>query len=290
MITAIHINSTTPFFLKNKEATYSIEDFELLTTILSALMWRKNNGPIKLYTDSVGYDYYASLDLLDLWDGGVDHTVVEHIPKSVNQEIFWAAAKIFAIQNEATPIAMIDTDLIVWHKIISKLEGKPLVVLHREPVHECYLPAHRLKKRSDYQFDPQWDWTELPCNTAFAYFSTPELKNYYTSCAIDFMTNNSEYPLEMVSQMVFAEQRILSLCAKKMNIPIHHLLDDPFQSDNKLISHIWGAKSTARNYPGQRNLLCSALLEKIEQFFPEYYGRVKGIGKVEFTPPPYFQF
>lgn len=91
------------------------------------------------------------------------------------------------------------------------------------------------------------------------------------------MTNNSEYPMEMISQMVFAEQRTVSMCAKQMNIPIYHLLDDPFQSNNKIITHIWGAKDTMRNRIGQRKLFCTTILRKIQEFFPEYYEKIKAV-------------
>lgn len=50
---AIHINWTKPF--RNRfNAPYEVEDFEILTTILSALKWREKNGNIKMVTDSVG--------------------------------------------------------------------------------------------------------------------------------------------------------------------------------------------------------------------------------------------
>jgi hypothetical protein len=155
------------------------------------------------------------------------------------------------------------------------LDKNQIVVLHREELYEwCYLSAEKLKKRSDYQFDPQWDWSEFPCNMALAYIANPEFKKYYTDCAIDFMTGNREHPMEMVSQMVFAEQRIISMCAKKMNIEIHHLLDDPFQPDNKIISHIWGAKNILINNPEQRKLFCTTIIKKIEKLFPEYYKKI----------------
>ena len=57
---ALHINSTLPF----QGAEFFIEDPIILCTILSALMWRKLNGEIKLYTDKVGYDYYKRVGLL----------------------------------------------------------------------------------------------------------------------------------------------------------------------------------------------------------------------------------
>ena len=64
------------------------------------------------------------------------------------------------------------------------------------------------------------------------------------------------------------------MCAKKMSIPIHHFLDDPFQSNNKDFTHIWGRKDIARNNPGQRKLLCKALLLKIENLFPDFHNKL----------------
>jgi hypothetical protein len=276
MVLGMHINSTAPFAMKHQGAAYCIENFELLSTILSALSWRKTNGSIKLYTDNRGHDYYASMGLLDLWDGGVDTSVIERIPESVNQHIFWAAAKIFALQNEAVPVALMDTDLIVWESLEAELASKAFAVLHREALMESiYIHGDYLKRREGYAFDPEWDWTTLPCNMAFAYFSDANFKKYYTDCAIDFMTGNGEYPMEMVSQMVFAEQRIVAMCAKKMNIPIHPFLDHPFQRDNNRFSHIWGGKDIARRDNRQRQMLCTALLRKIKERFPAYHEKLR---------------
>ena len=41
MIKAFHSNWTTPFFKMNPNKEYYIEDFEILTTIISALKWRE---------------------------------------------------------------------------------------------------------------------------------------------------------------------------------------------------------------------------------------------------------
>ena len=278
MIPAIHVNSTAPFAIKKKGAAYYQEDFELLCTALSALMWRKMNGSIKLYTDKTGYDYYASFGMLDLWDGGIDTSVLENIPGAVNQEIFWAAAKIFALRNETTPVAVIDIDMIVWESLEHELAGRQFAVIHREELYDhCYLPGCYLKTRGDYQFDPEWDWAALPCNMSFSYFSDNGFKKYYTDCAIDFMTGNGEYPADMLSQMIFAEQRLASICAVKKNIPIHHFLDDPFQRDNKRFTHLWGGKDQARNDARRRKELCAAILRKIDEHFPDYHNKLMGV-------------
>ena len=277
---AIHVNSTAPFFSDNSEREYYVEDFDILTTILSALMWRKLNGSIKLYTDNIGKKYYESLDLLYLWNRGVDTEVLESISAEVNQQIYWAAAKLFALRSEDAPVAILDTDLIVWESLHTTLYKKRLAVIHREHIDEnIYLSKELLKTKKGYQFDPEWDWTELPCNSAFVCFSDDEFKNYYTECAIDFMTGKIEYPEEMVSQMVFAEQRLLAMCAKQKNAPIYHFLDNPFQERNSVFTHIWGAKSVARNDAKERYNLCIRLMQKIESVFPDDYSRISQIEK-----------
>ena len=57
MIKAFHSNWTTPFFKMNPNKEYYIEDFEILTTIISALKWREKNGSIKMVTDEIGANY-----------------------------------------------------------------------------------------------------------------------------------------------------------------------------------------------------------------------------------------
>ena len=64
---AIHINWTKPF--RNRfNAPYEVEDFEILTTILSALKWREKNGNIKMVTDSIGAQYYKKTGLDVIWN------------------------------------------------------------------------------------------------------------------------------------------------------------------------------------------------------------------------------
>ena len=48
MIEAFHSNWTAPFFELNSHNEYYIEDFEILTTIISALKWREKNGSLQL--------------------------------------------------------------------------------------------------------------------------------------------------------------------------------------------------------------------------------------------------
>lgn len=49
---AFHSNWTRPFFIRNPHIEYRIEPFELLTTALSALEWRRENGSIRMICDT----------------------------------------------------------------------------------------------------------------------------------------------------------------------------------------------------------------------------------------------
>ena len=86
---AIHVNWTKPYFEKHrlrghgfesmkeiKSDTYNVPDHQILFTILSILNWKKHNGPIKLYTDSVGASYYHSYYYFDKekFESEITHT------------------------------------------------------------------------------------------------------------------------------------------------------------------------------------------------------------------------
>jgi len=268
---AIHINSTGPFFHNNPNGNYQIEDFNILFTILSAITWRKFNGTIKLYTDSVALEYYKTLGICEIWDE-IDTKTLDDFPNDINPGIFWAASKIIALKEESAPVIMIDQDLIVWKNIDDILKDEDLVVFHREglDLDDIYLPYDVLKKRADYKPDPSWNWNIMPCNTALAYFKDNEFLKYYTDCAIDFMKGNNEYALDSVSQMVFAEQRIIAMCAEAKNINIKSCLDDPFQSDNDTFTHLWNGKNLARENDQTRKKICKAAIRMIRKVDPTF--------------------
>lgn len=115
---AVHVTHTAPFFTRsaNRGKTYSISDYELLTTILSALKFRELNGNIGLYTDSVGYKYYEQQKMLKIWNSGINVDVLNNINDNVDFEIFWAAGKIYALKHQQAPCIIMDTDLYCLDK------------------------------------------------------------------------------------------------------------------------------------------------------------------------------
>ncbi|HET7733742.1 MAG TPA: DUF6734 family protein [Paludibacter sp.] len=237
---------------------------EILTMIVSALMWRKYNGSIKLYTDKAGYEFVSKNNLLELWDGGIDTDVLENNCYPIDPKVFWAAGKLMALEDAAAPCVMLDTDLVVMKPVATMLATSDITALHAEALApDAYLPSHLLKKPSGYTFPDYYNWEVLPANTAFLYIRDEKFKRFYLDESKKFMFRNVDKPAEMVSQMVFAEQRLLTMCADHSGLPVDHLLADPFSQANDLIIHLWGFKESLRKSDTLQTIFSKQLFSKL---------------------------
>lgn len=271
MIEAFHSNWTAPFFRLNDHRKYYIEDFEILITILSALKWRENNGNIKMITDEIGAEYYNKIKIDTIWNSGMDVSL-DNIHKDIDSDLFWAAGKIYSLKNQKSPCVMIDTDFIVWKSIENMIKESSICIIHKEPINdEVYPNKEYFVMKDDYTFDPCWDWSVLPCNTAFTYIKNENFKNYYTKSALDFI-RNVVFGNNRITNMVFAEQRLISMCAEKMNIKIHELMSLETLSKNgqNYFTHLWGYKNELRRNYNKRENFCVNCINRIIKDFPEY--------------------
>ncbi len=277
---AIHVNHTMPFLLNpaNRKKDYQIQDFELITTILSALKWREFNGKIKLYTDIIGYDYYYHLDLLDIWNE-IDTNTLENIRENINFYSFWAAGKLFALRNETSPIFILDTDFIVWKKINKFINNiNDTIVIHKEELfEEVYIKKEFLKTPENYKFNSKFSWLVKPCNAAFIYFGNQTLLDFYLYEAVKFMNNNTEEALENTSQMVFAEQRLLSMCADYIGVEIKTFLGANQQINQNYFTHIWGYKDIMKKKIKERKKFCIKSIKRIITDYPYMESRLRKI-------------
>ena len=272
---AIHINWTKPFTDKTG-SQYAAEDFEILTTALSALNWQRHNGRISMITDSTGYEFYEKNGLLPLWDGGVEKTLDE-IPE-INSDMFWAAGKLWALKNCAAPVAMIDTDFIVWAPIAFD-NLADVAVIHEEDLYpDVYPDISYFKMKDGYEFDADWDLTLRACNTAFAVIKNEKLREYYTAEAFRFI-ENAENVDDALTYMVFAEQRLLPLCAKKLGMEITVLsnLERLFNDGERYFTHTWGMKQQMRDMSELRRDFCMRCAARIRRDFPEWAEILKNV-------------
>ncbi len=268
-IPAFHVLWTKPSIIAGKD--FDMNEAEILTMIISALMWQKHNGTIKLYTDKVGYEFIKKHDLQKVWNGGIDTEILENNSYPIDPETFWAAGKLIALEAETCPCVMLDTDLIVLKSLHEILEKSDITALHSESIEPgVYLNPSLLKKPASFEFPAFYNWNALPSNTAFLYIKDKSFKNFYLEESKRFMFHNTKKPAEMVSQMVFAEQRLLSICAAHVNLPISHLLSDPFSLSNDSIVHLWGFKKKLRKNKNFQTILITKLIESFGEKLPEY--------------------
>lgn len=238
---AFHVLWTKPFVAGGKH--FNMNEAEILTMVISALMWQKYNGPIKLYTDKQGYEFILKHGLPGLWNDGIDTEILESNTYPIDPVTFWAAGKLIALEAHAGPCVMLDADLIVVRCIHDLLENAVITALHTElPEPDAYLHPSLLKLPRGFKFPGYYNWNIAPSNTGFLYIRDEPFKTFYLNESKKFMFYNSEKPKELVSQMVFAEQRLLSICAYHKGLPVDYLLTDPFSLSNNNVIHLWGFK------------------------------------------------
>lgn len=253
---------------ERNQGTVCLPDFELLTAILSALQWRKHNGPIKMITDTEGAAYFKGLGLDVIWDE-MD-TALDAMNQGTDPIIFWAAGKLYALKQMTLPCVMLDTDLIVW-KNMDWVKQFDIVTAHPEPLNPYVYPdPSGFRFKDAYQYPEEWDFTLDAANTAFLYMKDPEFRDYYTDQAIAFFDHVEPEGLDTVSAMCFAEQRVLPMCAAVKHQRMGYLLDleNPVQQD--VVTHTWGYKDLLRNSALENQKFCEQCMRRILKEFPEY--------------------
>lgn len=277
-------NWTRPYAVRCPDRPYQMTDFDLLTTVLSALVWRRENGSIRMITDDTGAQYYRSLGLTDLWDGGI-FTYLNDIPSAIDPCTFWAAGKLYALAATPAPCVMLDTDFIVWHSL-SEHWHRPLAVIHREALNPAIYPApSAFVLAPSYHFPTNWNWHEPACNTALTYFGNDTLRKTYVGQAMDFM--QAARGRDGLIYMVFAEQRLLAMCAQACGVPIHAFSteQDLFQGNQRDFTHIWGFKQAMQEQPVLHELFCQKCAARIRKDFPICANICQTIPQLQ----PYFQ-
>lgn len=259
-LNAFHTLSTMNKTLNDE---FNMRDFDILTMILSALYWRKNNGNIKLVADKQVISYVINKKLEFIWN-----EIQEIEDYDINRNMFWAGGKIFALKEQESPIVMLDTDMIVWNDISPKLKKK-VVAIHDEPIIlDIYKGKDYFKMKNNYVFNDSFDWTVYPSNTALLYIEDDEFKDFYCKESIRFM-RSSQDDSDTLSYMVFAEQRLLSMCAKLKNINIGYMIQYPkdlgSQDD---FTHLWGYKKALEYDESERKSFCRRCVKRILKEFP----------------------
>lgn len=257
----------------------------ILVAFLSVLKWKSFGFTTKIYVDEYTKDYFSKIGLLDLYDE-VDDTYFTSTPNiydkyNINKHYFWAFSKLFVYLNETEPFIMADMDFIPLKDYHSELDEKCLVFYKEELNKDQYPNMDNLPTAENYSFPEWFTWNEKPCNMCFSYINDSELKNLYLSEAIRYASNNTEeYNIDdkfeehtLIPRMVFAEQRLLSECAKHLDIEIKELKTRYEFIFNTKAIHLFGYKDIDFNGNNPINWIMF-FLDKLNKEFPEVYSKL----------------
>ena len=255
---------------KNK---LELADFEIFTLILSALEWQRHNGEIFLYTDAAGKTFLNDAGLSDLWNG-VDTSLDEMDSLGIDENIFWAGAKLFALSKQPLPCVMIDLDFIVWQPLeFAALENK-IGVIHRESRDlPCY-PDENYFRFKNFSLPAELNWSLEPCNAALVYFGEKNFVRRYVEFAFEFMRAATPFAelkgWDLLPYMVFVEQRWLAMCAELCDVEIKSFSDlTELFGAQKTFTHIWGHKQIFREDKSAAEKFCRDCAGRIAHDFPE---------------------
>ena len=204
---AIHVNWTKPYFERHrlrghgfestknlKSETYNIPDSQILFTLLSIAYWKEYNGPIKLYTDSIGASFYQRFGLLDLYDE-IDIKNLNNYSKSkIDPAYFWTSGKIKCLANQTEPFVFLDNDMIIKQKLPEWVRTDDLTIAHWE-IGRGYYYFDKEKWEREITHMP-WienynpdDWSP---NTSFLCFNNMDLLKQYHNWHKKLVTTNAD--------------------------------------------------------------------------------------------------
>lgn len=208
-----------------------IPEATLLFMKLSALQWRRTNGSVKLYTDTLMKKFLARHDLLSCWNE-VDTDVMEDFYRDnpdIRHDSFWAASKFAAYRLETAPFVCIDTDFAVWKPIDF---SDDFMFAHWESIEDgdaSYPDLTTLNCPKGYRLtvDDSALFKTCACNMSISYFGNDDFKNEFTRLALDFMTANNIDAAQRYAtpEILYSEQRLPLALLLKRKLSFRPILD-----------------------------------------------------------------
>jgi len=258
---AIHVNWTKPFFEKHRlrghgfeitknlqSTTYNQLDSQLLYTMVSAANWKKYNGKIKLYTDSVGASFYQRFGLLGLYDE-VDIKFLNGYSKSnVDAAYFWTSGKIKCLAHQTEPFVFLDQDMIIRNKLPEWVRKNDLTVAHWE-IGRGYYYFDEEKWKKDITHT-EWpknfnkdDWSP---NTSFLCFNNLDLLKPYHDWHKKLVTTNNENIPEWF--WLFTDQGVLGHIIRENDYHVNTLTQKIALSHHNSVDEVNRYKGKAEKW------------------------------------------
>ncbi len=256
-----------------------IWEFEALTWLLSALEIRKHS-PLRLITDTRGLQFVRNTELEWIYNGGIT-TALDDMPEAIDPCLFWAAGKIYSWFCIDEPAVSVDTDAVLWKPINVT---SPVMALHIE-TRDWPWYAQNQSDFGSFGFEgPEWNWLLHPFNHGVLMIQDPKLMRRYANAAVPFMERYSTHcrklsqegkqrPPRESDAMLFADQRLLVMCACQENVAVHPITSlHPEKScvyRDPLCLHLWMSKRCYRYCAEARTTFCNYLIAYLLENHPE---------------------
>jgi hypothetical protein len=225
---AIFVNWTAPFFYKEEaqgynklkmfdlpNTQYDIVDYELLIQEVAVKRAKKHIGQTKLYTDNVGYEFYKSKGMLNLWDE-IDVDTLETFNReypNVNPGRFWTTGKSIVMGKEPIPYLFLDLDFIVRDNLPSWVWNYDVVHTQWEIQRgELFVFEYQLEEIGGI---PDFVQNMMMPNTSFVFMNNEKLRDEYFQKHMDLITREYTHIPEWL--WLIADQGILGYSIRKLN-------------------------------------------------------------------------
>lgn len=239
---AIHVNWTKPFFERHRlrghgfkiqrelQDSYDQPDYQILYTILSTLRWKLHNGPIKLYTDTDGLEFYKEFQIDKIYDG-IDVNFLDNLTE-VDAAYYWTSGKIQALQNETEPFVFLDQDFIVRGTIPESFYYGDIGIGHWEiPRGNYYFTENQWNADIKHiSFPTNYNCNAYSPNTSFVYFGTASAIDEYVKAHKQLIDSGNDEVPEWF--WLVTDQGILGHVIREHEYYTNTLTDRIFLADN----------------------------------------------------------
>lgn len=237
----IFVNWTKPYFHKedaegyNKlklaeldSKEYEIVSYEMKITEVAVKSAKKfTQAPIKLYTDTIGYEYYKKHNLLELFDEIDFETLDEYNKLDIKAGKFWTSGKSIAIGNEPAPFLFLDNDFIMKSKFPEWMFDYDLVHTHWEIQRGDFFVSQDMVNELGYEI-PNFNQNMLMPNTSFLFINNDELRKSYLKSHLHIVDRKHKKIPEWL--WLLTDQGIMGYEARKLSCKVATLEDKIYLS------------------------------------------------------------
>ena len=245
----------------------------LFVNLLSALTWKKYQGPIHLYCNK------RYLETLRIWGidtvyDFIDTETLENKPNNIDYKQYWAFGKLLVLEKliNKEPFIMVDTDLWVNESI--EFDNNCDVQMYHNENFDLNFKGNTYP---DFDFlipdnikELNLDKNVLPTNCALLKINNTNFIPEWIELAKTIATFNKEIKISnghQSSKMCFVEQRLLPMLLQKRGLNYKTLINQVYQTHKaeiqdgsewlpridqssykdrykfESIKHVWGLKS-----------------------------------------------